>query len=292
MLRFRALPWLILLAPLALACSRTTSQPCTSCDAGRADQPSDPVAADPSLDTDTEPTTDPDAPTVDQALAFDQGASETPAIDQGWPTSVDGSVDVPQPSPVPDGGVVLLSDFKDGTAEGWRTADWNDAGLPDSDWSVFLGDTGYVYSEGVLDKSEWHISFADSPAVADQIVEARMRVVEFYDAASSFVVALFARFDPSSDSGYFLALRGDGSVIIRKRLHGTSASWAPGVDAGLVPGTWYTVRLEVVGNTVNAFVDGKLVYSVVDSDPLATGTAALGSYGATFEVERIFLAQP
>ena len=57
-----------------------------------------------------------------------------------------------------------------------------------------------------------------------QIVEARLRVVEFYDASPSFVAALFARYDPIADSGYFLALRGDGSVIIRKRLQGKSAS--------------------------------------------------------------------
>jgi hypothetical protein len=287
MVSFRAIA--TLLAPLVIGagCSSTTSQPCTSCDAGRSDRPSDPVGADPSPETDA----DAEASIADQALAFDQEAAEAAAVDQAHQADAPWG-EAAQPSPVPDGGVVFSSDFGDGTASGWRTQDWNDGGLPDSDWSVFLGDTGYVYSEGVLDKIEWHIAFSDSPAVADQIVEARMRVVEFYDATPSCVAALFARFDPQSDSGYFLALRGDGSVVIRKRLHGTSASWASGVDAGLVPGAWHTVRLEVLGNTANAFLDGKLVYSVVDSDPLVTGTAALGSYGATFEVQRIFLAQP
>jgi hypothetical protein len=193
---------------------------------------------------------------------------------------------------VPDGGALLFSDFEDGMTDGWRSIDWNDGGTADHDWSVFLGDTGWVYSEGSLDTSEWHLSYADSNAVADQIVEAKMRVVEFYDIAPSFVAALFARYDPSTDSGYFVALRGDGSVIIRKRLQGKSASWAAGVDAGVVPGRWYTVRLEVLGSSVNAFLDGQLVYSVLDSAPLAKGTAALGSYGATLEVDSIFLAQP
>jgi hypothetical protein len=278
MLSFRAFAWLTFLAPLAFGagCSSSTSQ--------------HPVDSSP----DAAQIPDAEAAVEDQALALDLAASEAAS-------TLDGSeafqADAPEaeaarPSPVPDGGVLFSSDFEDGTTDGWRSADWNDAGLPDSDWSVFLGDTGYVYSEGVLDKVEWHITFADSPPVTDQIVEARMRVVEFYEATPSVVGALFARFDPNSDSGYFLALRGDGSVIIRKRLHGTSASWRSGVDAGIVPGAWHTVRLEVLGNTINAFLDGNLVYSVVDSDPLATGTAALGSYGATIEVDRIFMASP
>jgi hypothetical protein len=278
---------LTLLAPLVIGagCSSATSN------AGKADRPTDPVGTMPSLDSAQILDADLEAAIVDQALAFDQEASEAA-------TGVDGSearqADAPaaSPRPVPDGGVVLLSDFEDGTPGGWRTSDWTDAGTQDPDWSVFPSDTGFVYSEGVLDKTEWHIAFTDSPAVADQIVEARMRVVEFLDTTPSFVAALFARYDPNSDSGYFVALRGDGSVIIRKRLHGTNASWASGVDAGIVPGGWHTVRLEAVGNTLNAFLDGQMVYAVVDSDPLATGTAALGTYGATIEVDRIFLAQP
>jgi hypothetical protein len=242
-----------------------------------------------------------EAATDDQALALDEEA----ALDQANGFSRDGSemdvemevIDAPWgeaagPSPVPDGGVLLFEDFSDGQADGWRTHDWNEAGAPDNDWTVFVNDTGSVYSEGSLDKSEWHIAFAGVDAVTDQIVEARLRVVEFYDATPSFVAALFARYDPVEDSGYFVALRGDGSVIIRKRLQGKSASWASGVDAGIVPGSWYTVRLEVLGSTLNAFLDGKLVYSVIDNDPLAAGTVALGTYGATVEVDRVFLARP
>jgi hypothetical protein len=295
MLSNRAITRLTLLAPLVIgaACSSRTSQPCTWCDSGKSDW-SDDLALIPDVESSAAVVDQAEAPQaeapqaeapIDQAQQSDLGGTETLQTDAPL-------VDAARPSPVPDGGVLLSSDFEDGTTDGWRTQDWNDAGLPDSDWSVFQGDTGYVYSEGVLDDSEWHIAFADSAAIADQIVEARMRVVEFYGAAPSFVGALFARFDPNRDSGYFVALRGDGSVIIRKRLNGKSASWAAGVDAGIVPGTWYTVRLEVVGNTASAFVDGKPVYSVVDSDPLTTGTAGLGSYGATLEVDRIFLAQP
>jgi hypothetical protein len=306
MLSYRAIAWLVLLAPLVIGagCSSPASQPCTTCDAGntdRSDGPSDPVADAPSPDTAPISDTETEAVVVDQALAFDQDRTEEAPVDQAQPSALDGlearQADGPGGeaaglSPVPEGEILLWSDFEQGTTDGWRTADWTDAGTEDPDWSVFLGNTSYVYSEGSLDNREWHIAFTGSAAVADQIVEARMRVVEFYEAAPSFGAALFARYDPHTDSGYFVALRGDGSVIIRKRLLGKNASWKSGASAGIVPGAWYTVRLEALGDTVHAFLDGNLVYSVVDSDPLATGTAALGSYGATIEVDRIFLAKP
>jgi len=295
----RAMARLALLAPLAMgaACSSSPTQPCTGCDAGKADRPGNSADQAPSADPTPIPDANSEAAIEDQALAFDENAS----LDQtdGFPR--DGSdanlTDAPLgeaagPSTVPDGGFLLVEDFSDGKADGWRTHDWNEAGAPDNDWTVFVSDTGSVYSEGSLDKSEWHLAFAGADAVTDQIVEARLRVVEFYDATPSFVAALFARYDPTQDSGYFVALRGDGSVIIRKRLQGKSASWATGVDVGIAPGVWYTVRLEVLGSTLNAFLDGKLIYSVVDNDPLASGTVALGTYGATVEVDRVFLAQP
>lgn len=300
---FRAMAWLTILAPLVIgaACSSPKSQPCTWCDAGKADRPG--ASADLALAADATPIPDAasEVAALDQALAVDHGVSQdvprglAETFPQGG--SEAGGTDAPAGeaaglSPVPDGGVLLFEDFSDGKADGWRNHDWNEAGAPDDDWKVILGDTGSVYSESSLDKSEWHIVFAGASAVTDQIVEAKMRVVEFYDASASFVAALFARYDPTTDSGYFAALRGDGSIIIRKRLQGKSASWAAGVDASIAPGIWYTVRLEVLGSTVNAFLDGKLVYSIVDSDPLAAGTAALGSYGATVEVDRVLLAQP
>jgi len=295
----RAMAWLTILAPLAIgaACSSPHSQPCTVCDAGKSDQAEGSAERAPAADTRPIPDAEPEEAALDQALAIDQQAPPDQAETFPKDGSEAGAADAPAgeaagPSPVPDGGVVLVDDFSDGNADGWRSQDWNEAGAPDNDWRVILGDSGSVYSQSSLDKSEWHIAFASVDPVTDQIVEAKLRVVEFYDASPSYVAALFARYDPSTDSGYFVALRGDGSVIIRKRMQGKSASWAAGIDAGIVPGTWYTVRLEVLGSAINAFLDGKLVYSAVDSDPLAAGTAALGTYGATLEVDRVFLARP
>jgi hypothetical protein len=106
------------------------------------------------------------------------------------------------------------------------------------------------------------------------------------------MVGLFARYDASADSGYLLALRGDGSVIVRRRDHGVTASWGPGVAAGITTGDWYTVRLEVIGDAINAFLDERPIYSVTDDAPLPGGGLALGTVGATLETDRVAAAEP
>jgi pectate lyase len=155
-----------------------------------------------------------------------------------------------------------------------------------------IGQSGAVYCQGTLDNRTWHISRAGISPLGDQIVEAIVRIDDFYAATSLYMAAVFARYDSQSDSGYLLALRGDGRAILRKRTQGTTASWAPGPDLGIVPGHWYTVRLEVVGATVTAFVDGTFVMAATDTAPIANGTIALGTYGATMEIQSVVVAKP
>ena len=184
---------------------------------------------------------------------------------------------------------MLLDDFQTGAAPGWEVVGETPSGSL-GDWSVILGSSGSVLSEGVLDADTWHIAYATAAIGPDQIVEARLRVIDFYAEAPSYVAALFARYDSTADSGYFVALRGDGSVIVRRRDHGISASWDSGVDVGIRAGVWYIVRLEVIGHALNAFIDGTPVYSVIDDNPLASGGIALGTLGATMEVDRVSAA--
>jgi len=281
MFRASAIVHLVIVAPFAIGagCAGPVKQSsCTRCDAGTAGQ------------TDVSLLVPDDTATYEDTSLIDQ--TELPSLDdaQAKPDVLSG--EAARPSPMPDGGYMFYEDFESGVAEGWEVEEWPDAGTHDTDWSVITIDTGSVYAEGVLDQTQWHISYVSLKASSDQIVEATMRVADFYDPTPSSAAALFARYDSVSDSGYFVALRGDGSVIIRKRTNGKNASWAAGVDAGIVSGDWHVVRLEVVGNTARAFLDGNWVYTAVDSDPLSGGTVALGSYGATLEVDSVFIALP
>lgn len=187
--------------------------------------------------------------------------------------------------------VVFGDTFANGRTDNWKSSDPGAGAYADDDWSIVLNPTP-VYCQGSLDISSWHVSRPDTPPIGDQIVEAIVRVSDFYAPEATYMAALFGRYDPETDSGYALAWRGDGRAILRKRLKGATASWDAGVDLGLVAGTSHTLHLEAIGSTVTAFVDGKLVGSFLDNAPLASGIVALGAFGATMEIQRVEMAPP
>jgi hypothetical protein len=278
---FAALP---MLAPLlaGVGCSSAGGSPCTYCDGGKTDVPSDIAEDFPASEA------GPAAEAADEAVA-----SPAEVGDGRPPTTRDTPPgETPQLTPIPDGGYRLVDDFQTSEAPGWEVLGEESPSGSLDDWSVILGTSGSVFSEGILDADNWHLAYATAAIGPDQIVEAKLRAVDFYAEAPSYVAALFARYDPTADSGYFVALRGDGSVIVRRRDHGISASWGSGVDAGIRAGVWYIVRLEVIGHALNAFIDGTPVASVIDDNPLASGGIALGTLGATMEVDRVSAAEP
>jgi hypothetical protein len=275
---FAALP---MLAPLlaGVGCSSAGGSPCTYCDGGKTDVTRDIAEDFPASEA------GPIGETAGEAVARpDEAGDGRPPTTRDTPPG-----ETPQLTPIPDGGYLLLDDFQTGAAPGWEVVGETPSGSL-GDWSVILGSSGSVLSEGVLDADTWHIAYATAAIGPDQIVEARLRVIDFYAEAPSYVAALFARYDSTADSGYFVALRGDGSAIVRRRDHGISASWGSGIDAGIRAGVWYIVRLEVIGHALNAFIDGTPVYSVIDDNPLASGGIALGTLGATMEVDRVSAA--
>lgn len=265
------------------------------------DQPADPSDA-PVMATDV--AQHEDAPvfvTIDGAVDRAVDGAVDRAIDRAVDGVVDSAADESRDQqaretisllPIPAQNVVFGTSFQDGRMDGWQTADPGSGGTLDTDWSIVVAQSGPVYCQGALDNRNWHISHASLAPLDDQIVEAIVHIDDFYAATSSYMAAVFARYDSQSDSGYLLALRGDGRAILRKRLRGATASWASGPDLGIVPGNWYTVRLEVVGATVTAFVDGAFVMAVTDNAPLGGGTVALGTYGATMEVQTVVVAKP
>jgi len=267
-------------ALLLAGCAAGGAVPCAYCDGGKRDTRRD-SAAD-SL--------------ASEAAALDQTEGETTApsdvADASLPATRDAPAGEPRVlTPILDAGYVLIDDFETGEAFGWEELPAPGSNTPPHNFSVILGDMGTLYAQGMLDADRWHIAYATAALGPDQIVEVKLRVVDFYAETPSYMAALFGRFDPATDSGYFVALRGDGSVSIRRRAHGVNASWGGGVALGIRPGVWYTVRLEIVGAAIDAFLDGEPVYSVRDDNPLAGGGVALGGYGATLEADRVVAAE-
>ena len=273
----------VLLAPLfvAAACAGSSTATCTNCDAGTADTP-----IEQARDL---------APSEAAALPETSGEAATPAdvIDtRPIATRDTASGEVRDPIPTLDGGYLFQDDFNVGEITAWQMRDVRSGVAFVGNWTIILGDAGSVISQGELDEEAWHIAFSVDDFGQDQIVEAWLRVVDFAASSPSTMAGIFGRYDPGMDSGYFFALRGDGSLTLRRRDHSTSSSWGGGVPSSLQPGTWCSLRLEIIGNTLTAFLNGAQVYVVSDENPLTSGHVGFGTFGASLEVDRVFVTAP
>jgi hypothetical protein len=264
---------LLTLLLAAASCDATLPTPCRTCDASIGDGPL----------VQTQ-----DVHLAEAAPALDASAD---AAEPWPPTSRDAPAGEAQtPTPIPDAGYLVVEDFAAGTTPAWEALAVRNGIRYDGTWDVVQGDSGSLFTQGFLDGTTWHIAYATMDIGRNQVVEATLRVADFYAQAPSYVAALFGRYDPLTDSGYFVALRGDGSVTLRRRDRGTNASWGGSVPGRFRPGVWYSVRLEIIGNAITAFLDGVEVSTVTDPSPLAGDHVGLGAFGAILEVDRVSAA--
>jgi hypothetical protein len=180
----------------------------------------------------------------------------------------------------------LFSDnFEAGTASAWTP---NSSG----DFSV-ASDGSFVYRQGTV-VNALRVASAGSAAWQNQSVQARIKVLAFggTTASSSYFAALYARYTDENNH-YYVALRSDGKISIRRKIAGSNASIGSAITPGqlIAAGTWYTVKLEVIGTTLNAYVDGVQYDSVTDSS-FAAGKIALGSTNASVVFDDVVVSQP
>jgi len=181
--------------------------------------------------------------------------------------------------------VVFFDDFESGNDDRWSTEE--------GAWSV-VTDGGEVYEQSLTDNSP-QFSMASGTCFADQIVEARVKILDFPGSSTSYHVALFARaLGPTTH--YFVALDSTGKISLRKRVNGSgNSSDRLGSDKALSPrvddGEWHDLRLEVVGTTLTAFVDGNQELTATDGS-IASGGVAVGTLNATAEFDDVRITTP
>jgi hypothetical protein len=105
----------------------------------------------------------------------------------------------------------------------------------------------------------------------------------YLPTGSSNYVALGARYQ-SSANFYFLDLRTD-RVEIRSFI-GNSSTVLSYTNYTVTPGAWYTVTLEVNGNTLKGYINGTQLLTATDSN-FSTGAIALSTYQATAEFDDV-----
>jgi len=154
-------------------------------------------------------------------------------------------------------------------------------------WSDFtvVTDGTKVYQQGNTYASGWDIYMAGSKWM-DQSVEAKLKALTLRDPTT--MVALFGRDENvinGGDCAYFAGLRGDGAFVLGKRVNGTTSVLAS-TNQGVVTGTWYTLKLNMTGTTVTAYLNGTQLLSQNDND-CQGGSVGVGSLNATFEADDV-----
>lgn len=165
----------------------------------------------------------------------------------------------------PAGDLPFLDNFEDGNAAGWVSVD--DEGAMVAGWSVVMDGTS-VFKQGTA-SSDPSWSIGGNVAWTDQLVEVKLK---FDDAPDESAAALIAARFKNFDAYYYLELRGDGGIKIRKRVEGSTGDvtrFDP--DAPLSGNTWYTVGLGAVGSTLTAYFNGVPVATGTDSEVTAGG---------------------
>ncbi|HVY31434.1 MAG TPA: hypothetical protein VHB79_33000 [Polyangiaceae bacterium] len=173
------------------------------------------------------------------------------------------------------GGPLLFDDFEDGVDDGWFATS--------GDWGVVTSNNSKVYQvKNLLDQSLF--SVIGDLSWTDVAVEVKVRALEFGGSSSADLIGVYARFD-SPANHYYVALRGDGKLAIRKKVDINSTLGTPVIFAAAV-GKQFKVRFEVQGDELRAYVDDVLMLTTHDSD-LKTGRIAIGTDNARAEFDDV-----
>ena len=150
---------------------------------------------------------------------------------------------------------LFSDDFEDGNDDGWT--------VQAGDWSVIPEYSHYrVYYPGSGTGSRR--SYAGSSSWTDYSVRAKIKIET--PIADGRWGMIMARWQDSSHY-YFLQFQGDGRLRLRKYSSGSTTLGT--VDPGLSRDTWYTLTLEVSGDTtpmLRAYVDDTAVLTVTPVD--------------------------
>ena len=186
----------------------------------------------------------------------------------------------------PGTGPLFFDDFEDGDADGWTTSG--------GAWSVVTDGT-LVYEQS--DNSSNTLRAAGVPGACweDQVVEARVKVTDFGGSSTSYAAALFGRYlGPTTHYLVGISNGNSGMMFIGKRIESTSSNpqrIAQENSLGIQEGTWYTLRLEIVGSTLRGYLDGTLQVETTDSE-ITSGGVAVGTSHASARFDEVRVSEP
>jgi hypothetical protein len=165
------------------------------------------------------------------------------------------------------GNVLLSEDFETDNASQWFTSG--------SGTAMVIIDGTHVYELTNL-TSKVYLSAAGSVTWTNQVISASIKILSFNGSSSSYYVGLCGRVADGSNY-YCAALRSDGKLAIRADLAGSSTTLGNSVNVSpaITTGTFYTVKMEILGSTINVYLNGMLQDTVSDTTIVAGGVGLL-----------------
>ncbi len=177
---------------------------------------------------------------------------------------------------------LFFDDFESGSAARWTTT----LGT----WTIATDDSK-AYEQS-LQENKLQISIANGVCAADQLIDARIKVVGFKGQSNSYVAALFGRVvNPSTH--YLLALGSDNKLVLRKRINSTSTgATAIGTAKTLTvnEGQWYDVHFELIGASLKGCV-GDVCVTGTDSG-IAAGAVGVGTVNTSARFDDVRVTAP
>jgi len=172
--------------------------------------------------------------------------------------------------------ILLFEDFEDSVANGFTTSGGT--------WSIAT-DGMKVYRQSsttVADAWSFH-----NTSWTDPIFHVDVKPIAFN--GTNRHVSIYARW-LDSNNHYYFALRSSNTIELKKKVGGTVTTLQSAAFT-VATGTWYTLKLEVVGNALKAYINGQLKLSATDTT-LASGKIGVGGYAASASYGDILVTAP
>jgi hypothetical protein len=172
---------------------------------------------------------------------------------------------------------LFFDDFNDGDADGWTTSSLDE-------WDVTAGNYGHTFVS-----EEQLVAAAGTPAWTDVIVQAKVSITAFGGSSTAYGAGVCARVQ--GDNGYCVFLRSNGSVALRKIDSGSGVTLGSALNVTVVPGTWYTMKISVIGSTISAEFEGMHVDSFNEGS-LDNGGVGLVTRTTSARFDDVLVVEP
>ncbi|HYN93960.1 MAG TPA: right-handed parallel beta-helix repeat-containing protein [Pilimelia sp.] len=160
---------------------------------------------------------------------------------------------------------LFADDFADGNSAGWTPSG--------GAWAVVPDGTPALRQSGTSADAR---ARAGSASWTDYTVTARVRPISF--AGSNRFVAVLARAQ-SATSYYYLALRSNNTVELKKLVNGAAATLATAA-VPVSAGGWYALSLQVTGASLRGTVNGGAAVTATDTQ-FAAGQVGVATFFAS-----------